>query len=129
MLDFLANALLVIHFAFIAFVVAGLILTVIGFFRKWRWIRNLWFRALHLCAILPVVLEEWCGLMCPLTVWENALREAAGGKGYSEDFLVFWLRRLVYYDFPPWVFTLAYTGFGALVVLTWVLVPPMRKPN
>ena len=124
MSGFLANTLLVIHFVFIAFVVVGFVLTVIGFFWKWRWIHNFWFRILHLCAILLVVLEAWFGAMCPLTVLESDFREVAAGVGYSEPFVAYWLQRLIYHDFPPWVFTLVYTVFGALVVLTLVFVPP-----
>ncbi len=132
MSEILADALLVIHLAWIAFVVAGLVLTIIGFFRKWMWIRGLWFRALHLCAILLVVLEAWFGVMCPLTVWESRIRDTASGTRYSAGFAAYWLRSIVYYDFPPWVFTLAYTAFCALVVLAWLIVPPrctLEKPK
>ena len=129
MSGFLANTLLVIHFVFIAFVVVGFVMTVIGFFWKWRWIHNFWFRILHLCAILLVVLEAWFGAMCPLTVLEGDFREAAAGAGYSEPFVTYWLQRLIYHDFAPWVFTLVYTVFGALVVLTWVFVPPRWTRN
>lgn len=122
----MADAVLVIHFAYIAFVVAGLVLTLIGGFRDWEWVRGFRFRILHLCAILLVVVEAWLGVMCPLTQWESGLREAAAGTGYSHGFIAYWLRSLVYYDLPPFVFTLAYTVFGALVVLTWALVPPRR---
>ena len=123
----LADTVLVMHVAYIAFVVAGLALTIIGYFRDWAWVRGFRFRALHLCAILLVALEAWLGVICPLTVWEGGLREAAAGSGYSGGFVAYWLRSLVYYDFPPWVFTLAYTAFGGLVVLAWALVPPRRK--
>ena len=129
MSGFLANALLVVHFAYIAFVVAGLFLTIIGYFREWRWVRNVWFRAIHLCAILLVVLEVWFGMKCPLTEWECSLRGTAAGAVYPEEFVAYWLQQLVYFDFPPWVFTLAYTVFGAVVVLAWVLVPPRRKQS
>jgi hypothetical protein len=123
----LADMLLVFHAAYIAFVVAGFILTAIGMFRQWKWIRNVPFRVLHLGAIGIVVAEAWLGVICPLTAWESELREAAGGTGYSEPFVAHWLQRLIYYDFPPWVFTLAYTVFGAMVALTWILAPPRRR--
>jgi len=122
--QFLADFILVLHTLFIVFVVAGFALIVIGMFRRWRWIKNLWFRILHLLAIAFVVAESWFGGICPLTEWESRLREAAGGAGYSDSFIQHWLQRLVFYDFPPWVFTAAYTAFGILVLLAWILVPP-----
>ena len=50
-----ADALLVIHVAFVAFVVFGLILILIGKLRRWNWVRNTWFRIAHLCAIGIVI--------------------------------------------------------------------------
>ncbi|MBI3772792.1 MAG: DUF2784 domain-containing protein [Gammaproteobacteria bacterium] len=124
MLQFLADSLLVIHALFIAFVILGLVLIVTGMLRQWRWIKNLWFRVIHLLAIGFVVAESWFGRICPLTEWENRLREAAGGVGYSDSFIEYWLHEIVFYDLPPWLFTMAYTIFGILVLLAWILVPP-----
>jgi multisubunit Na+/H+ antiporter MnhB subunit len=120
----LADAILILHFAFIAFVVVGLVLILVGIFRRWAWIRNIWFRLAHLLAIGLVVAEAWCGIACPLTVWENTLRTTAGERGYAESFVAHWLHVVIFYDFPGWIFTAAYTAFGALVVLTWVIAPP-----
>ncbi len=38
-----------------------------------------------------------------------------------------WLERILYYDAPWWVFVMAYTSFGMLVILTWVSIPPQKK--
>jgi polyferredoxin len=123
----LADAVLIVHFAFIAFVVVGLLLILVGMVRRWAWIRSLAFRLAHLLAIAVVVGEVWCGMACPLTTWENRLRVSAGGAAYGESFVQHWLHQIIFYDFPPVVFTIAYSVFGALVVLTWVMAPPRRK--
>jgi hypothetical protein len=120
----LADSILVMHAIFIAFVIVGFVLVLIGMFRRWGWIRNLWFRLIHLLAIGFVVADSWLGGICPLTEWESRLREAAGGVGYSESFVQHWLHKVVFYDFAPWFFTVAYTVFGILVLLAWILVPP-----
>jgi hypothetical protein len=109
---------------FVAFVVVGFALIVIGMFRHWRWIKNLWFRLAHLLAIAIVAAESWFGGICPLTEWESRLRVAAGEAGYRESFVQHWLERVVFYNFPLWVFTAAYTAFGMLVVLAWIIEPP-----
>ncbi len=121
---FLADLILVTHALFVAFVVLGLAVIPVGGYRHWRWVRNWWFRLSHLAAIGIVVAESWLGLICPLTEWENRWREAAGGSAYSDAFIQHWLHRILFYDFAPWVFTVAYTVFGILVVAAWLLVPP-----
>ncbi len=126
MREVLADVLVIIHFAFITGVIMGLLLVVIGFFRKWTWIKNPWFRSLHVAAIFLVIFDAWAGRMCPLTAWEDALREG-GGRAAGESFIAYWLKLLIYYDFPGWVFTLVYTVFGGLVALMWLLAPPKRR--
>jgi multisubunit Na+/H+ antiporter MnhB subunit len=119
-----ADAILVVHAAFVAFVVLGLVAIVIGLLRRRRWVRNRWFRLAHLAAIVFVVLQAWMGRMCPLTAWENELRWRAGQEGYEGGFIAHWLGGLLFFDAPPWVFTLCYTAFGGLVVAVWIIGPP-----
>ena len=116
---FLADAVLVVHFSFVAFVVVGFLLILAGPLCHWRWIYARWFRWVHVGAIGVVVLQAWLGRLCPLTVWEAELRRRAGQAGYEESFVQHWLQRLLYYDFPLWVFAVAYTVFGALVLALW----------
>ena len=124
MYPFLADLILVLHALFITFGILGFVLVLIGMFRRWDWIKNLWFRLSHLLAIGIVVAESWFGGICPLTEWESHLREAADGVGYTGSFIQHWLHKIVFYDFAPWVFTVAYTTFGILVLIVWVCVPP-----
>lgn len=124
----LADLVLVVHISYVAFVVLGLVCVLVGYLRKWAWVRNFWFRAGHLLAIAIVVAESWCDITCPLTVWESHLRRAAGETGYQGDFIADWLHETLFIELPPWAFTLTYSLFGVLVVLTLCLVPP-RSPR
>jgi hypothetical protein len=119
----LADALVVLHFAIAAFIVAGLLLVWIGAALQWRWIRNPWFRYAHLAAILFVAAEALLGLACPLTVWEDALR----GTARPESFIGRWVHRLLFYQAPEWVFTVAYAAWAAAAGVTLALVPPRRR--
>ncbi|GAG91807.1 unnamed protein product, partial [marine sediment metagenome] len=75
-----------------------------------------------------VALESLVDVLCPLTEWEYNLRELAGQRVERDiSFLGRLLRRIIFYDFPSWAFTLMYVGFGALVILTFILIPPRRK--
>ena len=55
-----------------------------------------------------------------------ALRTRAGDVAYSGTFISHWLESILYYQAPPWVFALAYTIFGLIVVASWFLVRPRR---
>ena len=117
----LADAILVVHFAFVVFVVFGFLLILIGLLARWSWIHNRTFRITHLAAIGIVVLQVWFDRICPLTLWENELRHRAGESGYTETFVEHWLHKILFYQAEPWVFTVLYSVFGALVLLAWFL--------
>jgi hypothetical protein len=123
----LADAVLVLHVAIVLFVVGGLLLVVAGNLVGWRWVNHWWLRLLHLGAIAFVVAEAWLGITCPLTIWEIALRHAAGQDAYAGGFLQHWLQRLLYWDAPQWAFTTAYTVFGLAVAGAWWRWPPRRS--
>lgn len=119
----MADAILVLHFAIVSFITAGLPLIFVGAWRGWRWVRNLPFRVLHIAAIVFVAGESVIGMNCPLTVWEDALRGQASGAGFIER----WVHSVMFYDLPPSVFTVVYVGFAGLVIGAWVFVPPARR--
>src|SRR5947207_15560574 len=52
-----ADAIVVVHLLYVAYIVVGLWLIIAGLRRRWRWARNPWFRSTHLLAILIVVYE------------------------------------------------------------------------
>jgi hypothetical protein len=118
-----ADALLALHFAIVVFIVGGLLLTWAGAWLGWRWVRNPWFRYAHLGAIVFVALEALIGMMCPLTLWEDALR----GGARPDSFVGRWVQRLLYYRAPEWVFTTLYVAWAAATVLTLRLVPPRAR--
>ena len=121
-----ADTLLILHTMLVGFVILGLVATFAGYFCQWRWVRNFWFRLSHLIVIGVVVLQSWLGVLCPLTAWEMALRAKAGEAGYEGSFIQHWLQSILYYSAPDWVFSLAYTVFGALVLASWFVVRPER---
>jgi hypothetical protein len=124
-----ADLLLLGHVLFVAFVVIGLILILIGKLLDWAWVRKPWFRITHLAAIGIVVLQSWVGMICPLTTWEMALREKGGGAAYSGTFVSHWLESLLYFQAPAWVFTVCYTVFAGMVVASWFWVRPRRNDD
>jgi Protein of Unknown function (DUF2784) len=82
----LADAVLVLHLAFILFVVLGGFLVL-------RWPRLAW---LHLPAAAWGAAIEWFGFVCPLTPLENRLRVLGGEQGYSGGFIEHYLTSAIY---------------------------------
>ena len=125
-----ADAVLLVHWMFVAFVVVGLLLILLGGALGWGWVRKRRFRVLHLVGIGYVTVQAWFGLICPLTHIENALRaraEGAGAAAYSGAFIAHWLDEWLYIDAPMWMFAVAYTLFAGLVAGSWMWVRPNAR--
>ena len=78
MYGYLADGVVLLHLAYIGYVVLGQLAIIIAAMFRWQWGRNRWFRATHLLAIAFVVFEYAIGMTCPLTTWEQQFREKAG---------------------------------------------------
>lgn len=122
-----ADAVLFLHFAIVVFVVGGLIVVIAGNLLRWEWVNRLWFRVAHVGAIVFVVVQAWLGQACPLTTLESWLRTQAGGTAYSKSFIEHWIEPLMFFHAPAWMFTVAYTAFGLLVVAAWWRFPPRKR--
>jgi hypothetical protein len=119
----IADAILVVHFGIVLFIVGGLLAIWLGAALGWAWVRNRWFRYLHLAAIGYVAAEALIGVACPLTVWEDLLR----GGVRPESFVGRWVHRALYYEAPEWVFSAAYVAWALATLITLWRVPPQKK--
>ena len=88
MYPFLADLVLIVHLAFVIFVLCGGLLVL-----RWRWIA--W---LHLPAVAWGAVVEFTGWICPLTPLENWLRAQGGEANYAGDFIVRYLQSILYPD-------------------------------
>jgi len=128
MYAFLADALVVFHLCYVCFCVGGELCILTGAAARWSWIRNSVFRIVHLCAVVFVGIEAGIGVLCPLTNWEYDLRLMAGQTVERDiSFIGRLIRSVIFYDFPPWIFTAMYIGFAGIVILSFVLIRPVRK--
>jgi hypothetical protein len=120
-MNWLANAVLVLHALVVLFIVGGLLLIWAGAWLRRDWVRNRAFRLAHLIAIGVVAILAVLDIPCPLTVLEDWLRSGhAGSQGFIQRWISYWL----YYDLPGWVFAAAYAAFLLIVAITWFRVPP-----
>ncbi|HEV8620359.1 MAG TPA: DUF2784 domain-containing protein [Nitrospiraceae bacterium] len=86
MYPLLANLVLIVHLAFVVFVLCGGLLVL-----RWRWIA--W---LHVPAIAWGAFVEFSGWICPLTPLENWLRAQGGDISYRSDFIAQYLLPVLY---------------------------------
>jgi len=83
-----ADFLVLVHLLFIMFVILGGLLT----------LKKKWFFYLHIPAVIWAALIEFKGWICPLTPWENQLRQAGGEAGYTGGFIEHYIIPIIYHD-------------------------------
>ncbi len=112
------------HMAIVAFNVAGLVVIPLGAWRKWRFVRNFWLRALHLAALVVVALQAVAGDACFLTLWQSDFLARAGEAASYEPLLQRWVEAIVFWPLPIWVFAALYCAVALYTLLLWRFVPP-----
>lgn len=122
--NFLADLLVLVHFAWIVFVLVVFFFTIRALWRPAffeRWI----VRSVHLFGILLVGALEIMGKPCPLTVWENALRQMANPDGeYPGSFIFQYIFRLVYPDVSLLWITIPTVTLALVSLALFILRPP-----
>ncbi len=119
----LADLVLVVHAACVAFVICGFAAIVLGGVFGWHWVRRPLFRFSHLLLVVFIAAQALLGRLCPLTELENWLRRLGGEREYPGAFVGYWLGRLLFFDVPVWYFAIIYTLFAAAVASTLWFVP------
>src|SRR5437763_9486221 len=115
-----ADALVVIHILYVAYIVVGLVMILAGLRRRRTWIRNPWFRLTHLVAILIVIYEIIVKAKCPLTTWEMRLRAMAGQAVNQTTFMDRLLSFILVADAPRWLVRGLYFAFGLAIPFVFV---------
>lgn len=112
----LADLVMLVHFAFLAFVA-------LGGFLAWRW---RWVVVPHAAAVVWAVLSATVGMPCPLTAWEDAARRGAGEQGLPRGFIDTYLTGVVY---PEHYLHAAQLMGAAIVAVSWAgLMIRRRSP-
>jgi hypothetical protein len=122
-----ADAIVLAHFAYVAFIVGGLAAILLGAWRGWMWVRGIWFRLMHLAAIAVVGLEAVVGVTCPLTSWERHLRRLAGQDVDEASFVGRFAHDVLFVEVPESSLRIVHVAFAIVVAATLVMVPPKRR--
>lgn len=122
----LADLIMVVHFVWVLFVLLGFILTLAGFW--WKKFFDKWlFRSIHVAGILLVgVIAAW-GKLCPLTLWENALREKYNPvSAYEGSCIIYYVQKLLYPDINPLVIRTVTTFVTLFSIIIFIIKPPEK---
>ena len=104
-----ADLIVLVHFAFVLFVILGALLVL-------RWPKLVY---LHLPAALWGIWIEFSGRICPLTPLENALRRQAGEAGYSGGFIEHYILPVLY---PTGLTRTTQVALGLIVILVNLVI-------
>jgi len=125
---FWANTILVIHFLWAAWMIAGILLAYLGFLlpRLWKWII---FRTAHLVGLVATATTPfWADGLCPLTRWEWQLRHSATVSATGdESFIIHYIRELLFVDVDPQTLSLITGALTLSTVIIYFLRPPWRN--
>ena len=120
----LADMVVAIHLILVGFIVIGMAAILLRIACKWRWVRNFWFRIIHLAMIATVVEKTVFGVKCLLTACENQLRERAGETVQEGTFIGRLLHGILFWDVSPVMLRIVYYLSGLAVLLIFIFAPP-----
>jgi hypothetical protein len=120
----LAQAVLALHLAVIAFNVFGLVAIPLGGWLGWGWVRVRWWRWLHLGSMAVVAVQAVAGQACFLTIMQARL---TGAEGAHEPLIMGVVNKLIFWPLPLWAFAVFYVLLLVYVLALLKLVPPDRK--
>lgn len=119
---FLADLILIIHFAVVLFIIFGFCFPIFYKF-KFNFAKNYYIRIIHISLITIVLVETLAGVICPLTIIENLLRNST----QSESLIAKLLRDLLFWDFSISYFLFIYFVCFSWTVFIWFFFPPNKK--
>lgn len=126
----LASIVMYLHFLWILLVILPVPVIIVGGLYGWRFVRNPWFRIIHMCMMGLVLLFALIQIECPLTSLEKYLQRNARLSSYEGGFIHQWVKKLLFYDFSLEFFLLMYLLFFLVILaLLFMVKPDWRKPK
>ena len=119
-----ADAIAVVHLGFVAFVVWTELLVLLGTVLGWEWIRDPVLRCVHLGLVGYVGVQDIFGKVCPLTIWENRLRDRAGQTRSNKSFIGKVVHQRLMCELDERTLRRIRMTFALVVTVTFVAVLP-----
>ena len=119
-----SEIVLFFHFIVFLFITVSFFLIPFGYFQKWKWVKNKYYRLTHLVLMGVILIETILGFMCPLTILENFLRNNIE----VDNNLTQIIHQIMYWNLPNYQFIILYIlSFSYLIFLWFFFKPNFKK--
>jgi polyferredoxin len=95
----------------------------LGYYQKWEWVKNKYYRLIHLVLMGIIFIETILGFMCPLTILENFLRNDIEINNKITQII----HQIMYWDLPTYQFIILYLLSLLYLIFLWFFFKPDFK--
>ncbi len=120
----LSYLMVLLHSLCVLFIVLSVPVIMAGHLLQWPFVKNFYYRSIHLGMLMVPVVETILGLPCPLTLWENQLRKLGGLEEYSKGCLQYWMEQWFHLAINAQTVDITSLLIGISCVFLCFLVPP-----
>ena len=118
-----SEIVLLFHFCIFLFMVLSFFLIPLGYYQKWEWVKNRYYRLIHLILMGIIFIETILGFMCPLTILENFLRNNIGINNKFTQII----HQIMYWDLSTYQFIILYLLSLLYLIFLWFFFKPDFK--
>ena len=115
-----SEIILLLHLLIFLFITSSFILIPIGYFQKWEWVKNKYYRSIHLILMGIISIETILGFMCPLTILENYFRDDIKVDNKLTEIA----HQILYWDLPNYQFIILYILSFSYLIFLWFFFKP-----
>ena len=118
-----SEIVLLFHFSIFLFMILSFFLIPLGYYQKWEWVKNKYYRLIHLFLMGIIFIETILGFMCPLTILENFLRNNIEINNKITKIV----HQIMYWDLPTYQFIILYLLSLLYLIFLWFFLKPDFK--
>ena len=118
-----SEIVLLFHFCIFLFIMLSFFLIPFGYYQKWEWVKNRYYRLIHLILMGIIFIETILGFMCPLTILENFLRNNIQINNKITQII----HQIMYWNLPTYQFIILYLLSLLYLIFLWFFFKPDFK--
>ena len=115
-----SEIILLFHFCIFLFMILSFFLIPLGYYQKWEWVKNKYYRSIHLILMGIISIETILGFMCPLTILENYFRDDIKVDNKLTEIA----HQILYWDLPNYQFIILYILSFSYLIFLWFFFKP-----
>mgnify|MGYP001241253237 CR=1 FL=1 len=115
-----SEIVLLFHFCIFLFMLLSFFFIPIGYYQKWKWVKNRYYRSIHIILMGIILIETILGFMCPLTKLENFLRNDTKVNSKFAEII----HLIMYWDLSSYQFIILYLLSLLYLLFLWFFFKP-----